>query len=60
MAKRRAKEDNLEKAKRQGKVRRIRTIKPNKDTYIHVGVVKEGGREKTVSGPVRHNKKKSR
>lgn len=50
------KEDNLEKAKKEGVIEKIRTIKPNKNTYIHVGVRKgRGGRGgRTIAGPVHH------
>jgi hypothetical protein len=51
--------DKLEKAKKEGKILRIRTIKPNKDTYIHIGVTKKEGRRggRTIAGKVRHVKK---
>ncbi len=47
-------EDALAKGKREGRILRIRTIKPNEDTYMHVGVLRgrgvRGGR--TISGPI--------
>lgn len=51
--------DKLEKAKKKGLVKRIRTIKPNPNTYIHIGVLKKkrGGRGGvTVAGRVHHIK----
>lgn len=41
--------DKLEKAKAEGKVIRIRTIKPTPDTYMHIGVLR--GRESAAEGP---------
>jgi hypothetical protein len=53
--------DNLEKEKARGNIERIRTIKPTKETYIHVGVRKHGkGKRggKTIAGKLHHKKKK--
>jgi len=46
----------------RGKIKRIRTIKPNRRTYIRVGVVSTKGPRggTTVSGPVRKIKKRKR
>lgn len=48
--------------KRRGGVKRYRTIKPTKGTYIHVGVVPKAGPKggHTVAGPVHHKKKVKR
>jgi hypothetical protein len=52
-------EDRLEKARKKGLVKKIRTIKPTADTYIHIGILKKKGKRggTTVSGPIIHLKK---
>jgi len=45
--------DALESAKARGQIARIRTIRPNPKTYIHVGFKKGGG---SVAGRVHHIK----
>lgn len=51
-------EDKLEKAKKKGLIKRIRTIKPTPDTYIHIGISKKKGKRGgvTIAGRVRHVK----
>jgi len=53
-------EDKLEKEKKKGNIKRIRTIKPTPETYIKIGVRKRGAGKrggKTVAGKVHHKKK---
>jgi len=49
------------KKRGRGRVLRIRTIKPNKGTYIHIDVMSKKGPRggRTIAGPVHHKKKKS-
>ena len=46
----------------RGKIKRKRTIKPNRRTYIHISVVSKKGPRggTTVAGPVRKIKKRKR